>query len=210
MNRIIIILITLVVGYCSLAPKKQFPQKKYFILQPAEEKIKKYPKKLTSLRVVKFRISKLYENKGLVYKKSDVSYDSDFYNEFLIPPTQLLTERVEDWLLKSGMVEQTAGRTRFLEAEYILEGYIHSLYGDFTDKQNPRAILGIDFYLIDNNSMGIKFSTKLMREQKLKQPTAEQLVKGWNIALTEILVRFNQELSNASLRNNKPKNKKPL
>ncbi|MEM7181884.1 MAG: hypothetical protein AAF518_13285 [Spirochaetota bacterium] len=187
-------------GYCSLSPQKKFPKKQYYIIEPKYSSSKKSDTKISSIRVVKFRISKLYENKGFVYKKSDVSFDSDFYNEFLISPSQLITERVEDWLLRTGLIGQTASRTRFVEAEYILEGYIHSLYGDFSDKKNPQAVLGIDFYLIDNNNMGVKFSTKLTHKEKLKKAIATELVKGWNRCFSKILLQLTEQLKKSELK----------
>ena len=55
------------------------------------------------LTVRRIRVTPKYEGKGLVYRLSELSYESDFYNEFFISPVSMFTEEIRKQLSESGL-----------------------------------------------------------------------------------------------------------
>lgn len=179
--------------------KKEFPEKKFFIIEPNQSKIIKRNPKIEKLKVNKLRISPFFEGKELVYRKNDVTYETDFYNEFLIFPASNITEQITNWFISSGLVKYSLNRTPTLDSFYVLEGTINSLYGDFRD-DTPKAVLEIEFYLLDDASK-VLFKKAYKTQTTLEKKEPESLVKGWNIGLTKIILKLEKDLRKLKLDN---------
>ena len=180
---------------CISSLKQNYPEKKFYILEPDQTAIKKYPLKFNSIKIINFRISNVYESKGFIYKYKDSSFEIDFYNEFLVPVPGMVTEKTGDWLIQSGVIMHTANRSRLLESDFILEGFIKSIYGDFSNEEKPKAVLEIDFYVLNNDTMGIKSGRLYSQSIDIKEANSESLIVGFNQALTNILLDLTQDIS---------------
>ena len=55
------------------------------------------------LDVHRLTIDRTYDFKGLVYKKDAHEYEIDYYNGFLVSPSQMITDRVRRWLSEAGL-----------------------------------------------------------------------------------------------------------
>jgi cholesterol transport system auxiliary component len=175
---------------------KPFPQKRSFLIQAPRPHALPAPVKGTVISVHRFRVSPQFEAKGFVYRKSDVAYESDFYNEFFISPGAMLSEEVRGWLAGSGLFHQVTRSSGYAAADYVLKGEVTALYGDYTSSNSPVAVLGIRFFVVHNVSPqpGLFFEKHYHEEIPLKQDTAEALVRGWSEALKGILTVFEEDL----------------
>jgi cholesterol transport system auxiliary component len=131
-----------------------------------------------------------------------MSYESDFYNEFLTSPEPMITEEVVKWLAASGLFEQIVDVSGQVAPTHILEGEILDLYGDYSRGTQPKAIMDIRFSLIHDiaGRSELVFQKHYRQEVPLRGETAETLVQGWNQALEKILTEFEQDLTKVDLR----------
>ncbi|MCB1159046.1 MAG: hypothetical protein H7A25_17955 [Leptospiraceae bacterium] len=199
MKQFIYLLTLLSLFSCGSILQKEYPKKKYFILEASKEKVPQYPEKFRTLKVINFRTSSLFEPKGFVYKYQDISYEIDFYNEFLINPNQIFTEETGNYLMATGLVKNLANHSRMISSEFFLEGYISELSGEFIEENSPKASIGLDFYLLRSEDNKIFFHKKYISKVPFKEKNPELLVKAWNEALTKILKEFAADLNKKEL-----------
>lgn len=176
--------------------EKSFPEKRYFILDVPRHGNLHLRGEGVVLRVRKFHVSPRYRGKGFVYRKGDLSYESDFYNRFFILPSSLITEEVSQWLASSGLFQNVVSTTSQLETTHVLEGVVNALYGDYSRQSPARAVLEIQFFLIKDVSARseIVFQKKYRKEVVIEESSPESLVKGWNKALRQILTDLEENL----------------
>jgi uncharacterized lipoprotein YmbA len=155
------------------------------------------------LRVRTFRVSPRYEGKKFVYRGESLSYETDFYNEFLTSPDTMITEEVRQWLADSGLFQQVVGFSGQVQPTHILEGTITDLYGDFSERGSPgRAALQIEFYLSEDIAGRSEpvFHNRYRQEVRIQKDSPEELVQGWNRALARILTDFEEDLREVDLK----------
>ncbi len=184
------------------APKKSFPEKRYYVLDVSRPSGSSPPAEKAVLTVRRFRVSPRYEGKGLVYRRRELSYESDFYNEFLISPGSLLAEEVRQWLAASGLFQNVVDTSSYMEATHILEGNVAALYGDYRERGSPRAVLDVQLFVIDNTSVlsGIVFQQEYRKEVASDGNSAEALVDAWNEALRQVLTDLEVDLRGLDLK----------
>jgi cholesterol transport system auxiliary component len=186
----------LVTGAC-VNVKQGPPEKRYYALTVTRAAKPDSNGTAYVLRVKPFRVSALYEDKGFVYRDGELNYISDFYNEFLVSPGPMLTGEVVKWLNASKVFKTVLDTPSQVLPEYVLEGAVTSLYGDFRDLKNPKAVMEIQFFLIaaDLPKAGVVAQGQFRKELAITSPTASALVKGWNDALVGILIDFENMLT---------------
>ena len=188
----ILIIIFLSFNNCGNILKKEFPQKKYFILEPDYSKIIQNSKHFNSIKVVRIKISPFFEGKNFVYRQGEFNYESDFYNEFLIFPSNLFLECITRWLAESNTGEVLSNT--IYEDTYLISASVDSLYIDFRNEKTPKSILEIQFTLQKNNEQESLFKKKYSYEGKLEIISPEEIIKSWNIGLTDLLQKFESDI----------------
>ena len=186
---------TLLVGGCSF--KKQYPAKQSFLVEASRAGEARASSSPIVLRVRSMQVAAPFEGKSFVYRTSGLGYQTDFYREFLVAPRALLTEQTRQWLGASGLfrfVLDPAGKS---DATHSLEGNSFALYGDFRDAASPKAVLAIEFFLIDQQpaTSQIIFHKSYRQEVPIENRTPETLAKGWGKALSQILAALEPDLA---------------
>jgi ABC-type uncharacterized transport system auxiliary subunit len=145
------------------------------------------------------RISPRYADKSFVYRTSDAGYESDFYNQFLTSPDTMISEEVRKGLAASPAFKYVVGPATQLQPNYVLEGSVNALYGDFRNLNQPAAVLEIEFFLHneDTANSGIVMQKRYTKIVPLSGRSPEALIKGWSQALGSILTDLNTDLQNA-------------
>jgi cholesterol transport system auxiliary component len=157
------------------------------------------PVKGAIAEVSRFSVSPGSEGKEFIYRTGELSYESDFYNQFFRPPGAMLTEISIRWLGDTGLFEDVLSTVTQAGANYFIEGNIVQLYGDY--RSSPKAVMQIQFLLLkyttddtyDDNT-GIVFANSYSREIPIPSKTPGDLMTGWNTALGEILNAFLADL----------------
>jgi len=184
---------------------KNFPEKRFFVLSASRSAGISLSPSDAILRIRRFRVSPRFEGKGLVYRKGNSNYESDFYNEFFISPALMIAEEVDKWLKGSGLFQYVTSSSSPVEPTLELQGKISTLYGDYRDTRVPKAVLEIQFFLVRNVSSRpvIVFQKTYHEEYILKGNSPETLVTGWNLALEHILTQFETNLKDLDLNEGK-------
>jgi cholesterol transport system auxiliary component len=197
-------LLIVIIGVFGLFPfiagcinlEKSYPEKRYFTLDAsrAEDVTSTDTEKVITIR--RFRVSPKYEGKGLVYRLKEVNYESDFYNEFFISPSSMFTEEIRKRLAGSGLFKYVVEPSSLLDSTYSLEGAVTSLYGDYRVNTAPKAVLEIQFFLLQETDSNPKiiYQSQYHKEEPFKNNTPDELVKSWNSAFNQILTEFENDL----------------
>ena len=181
------VLLALAGGCVSI--EKGYPDKRYFVLAIEPSVNPSNPPGNAILRVSAIRVSPRYEDKSFVYRTSESSYESDFYNQFLVSPAALLGEEVRKGLVRSQIFRHVINSSSQVEPTHVLEGVVDALYGDFRDPSAPKAVLEMEFFLSKESAAKAEIvaAKRYARTVNVNGRSPEALVKGWNEALEGIL-----------------------
>jgi cholesterol transport system auxiliary component len=184
---------------------KAYPEKHYFVLNVSRGKKPLLSTSNAFLKIQRFRVSPQFEGKAFVYRKGNLNYESDYYNEFFISPGLMITEEVKKWLAESGLFKYVMGSSSPVEPTFKLEGAVNALYGDYSDTEAPKAVLEIQFFLVRNLSSGpvIVFGKTYHEEILLKGHSPDALATGWNLALEHILTELEANIKSLDLKEGK-------
>ncbi|BDA79875.1 hypothetical protein LPTSP3_g28050 [Leptospira kobayashii] len=173
---------------------KTFPEKKFFLIETGFSSPNLSPSKGSAVKVRRFSISQKFEGKELVYRKDDVSYESDYYNLFFIPPATNLKEEILKGLIQLKLFEWDASSNTKIEPTHYLEANVRSLYGDF--RNSPKAVLEIEFlfYIETEGNTKILLRKTYEKAAPIGKKEPEALVLGWNEALGQIAKELETDL----------------
>ena len=176
--------------------ERSYIEKHYFILDSSPADDISPPDTGKVLTVRRLRVSPKYEGKGLVYRLKELSYESDFYNEFFISPVSMFTEEIRKRLAGSGLFKHVVDPSSLLDSTYILEGAVTALYGDYRVSTAPKAVMEIQFLILQETAgcPEIVLQRQYHKEERLNGSTPDALVKSWNTALNQILTEFENDL----------------
>ncbi len=176
--------------------EKDFPEKRFFILDASRNDDISSSDTEKVLTVRRLRVSPRYEGKGLVYRLKEMSYESDYYNEFFISPASMFTEEIHKRLAGSGLFKHVVDPSSLLDSNYTLEGAVTTLYGDYRVSTAPKAVMEIQFFLLQETagSPKIILQRQYHKEEPLSGSTPDALVKSWNTTLNQILTEFENDL----------------
>ncbi|MBW7989808.1 MAG: hypothetical protein FVQ84_07320 [Planctomycetes bacterium] len=128
---------------------RQAYNKKYYVLSTRRETKSIQDEKDSILEVRHFTIDSAFSGKGLVYRIGEFEYESDFYNELLVSPSAMITEKARAWLSESGLCKRVLDPGSQIDPTHIIEGNITAFYGDFSDKLSPAAVMEIRVFLLE-------------------------------------------------------------
>jgi len=171
--------------------ERSYPDKRYFMIEVQDGKNSSNPGTHV-LSVPNLYISPRYADRNFIYRTSETEYEADFYNQFLSPPATMISEEVRQTLAATSPFKFVLGPASTLSANYVLEGSINVLYGDFRSPAAPAAVMEIEFFLHNENpaEAGIVLQKRYEKSVPLKERSPEALVRGWNRALEEIVALF--------------------
>lgn len=177
------------------------PVKEMYLLQaPPAAQAATTPRPAT-LKVGTIAVGAPFRGKSMVYREGDLKYESDFYNEFFATPSAMLTEGAGTWLAAAGLFREVLPAAANADGDYVLEGFVSELYGDYRDSAKPVAVLTGKFFLIDNRVLtGVPvWQTELKQRVALSTRSPGALAAGLNSAWTAMLGDLSRELAAAKL-----------
>lgn len=192
------LIIVLIAGGCSI--KQSYPAKDYFALEVSRETEATPPSEGKTLLVRDFIVSPKFADKGFVYRLTDLNYETDYYNEFLVPPGALLSEDTREWLAGSGIFDLVGDRSTLVSPTYTLYGRITGLYGDMRMKGQEKAVLEVRVFVFEHldpdvtRDTDLRFQKKYREEVPLSARSPAALVEGWNEAFRQFLTALEEDL----------------
>ena len=196
-NRIVSAVLLLFIScYGCVSLERNYPEKRYFVLEVSESVIPANPAGDRILSVSNLRVSPRYADRSFVYRISEAGYETDFYNQFLTATDVMIGEEVRRGLGASRVFKYVVGPSNQLQPNYVLEGSVNAVYGDFRNLNAPAALLEIEFFLHNEDvaNPGIVMQKRYVKSVPLSERSPEALVKGWNAALNEILAALIADL----------------
>jgi ABC-type uncharacterized transport system auxiliary subunit len=180
--------------------ERSYPEKRYFVIE-VKASTDNNPDAGQVLSMPYLQISPRYADRGFIYRTSETEYESDFYNQFLSSPAVMITEETRKALAASAKFKHVVGPTSPLTANYVLEGSINALYGDFRKPTSPAAVLEIEIFLHNENpgNPGVVLQKRYMKSVPLNERSPEALVRGWSEALEAIAGMFIADLGERKL-----------
>jgi hypothetical protein len=141
------------------------------------------------------RMSTSFASSELVYRLDDVRFAQDYYHRFMAPPALMLSSSMAEWLARSGPFSIVqAGATA--SAPLVLEATFQELYGDFRDSRTPEAVITVQFSIVDVSGSAAEtvLAKTITRRIAIERSSAPQLVRGYNVALGQILDELRTEM----------------
>lgn len=145
------------------------------------------------LAIRKLQIAAPFDGRPLVYRNGEFSFARDPYAEFLEPPAQELMTPLQGLLLGTGDFSQVVENGSALRPDTLVEITVSQLFGDFRERENPKAILTMQFTFFDAPNglpAEVIFHKEYARAIPLGAPAAAALMKGWNQALADIFTEL--------------------
>ena len=186
------------VGGCSVV--RTAPVKAMFLLDPAMPPPVAKPQP-GALRVGTINVAAPFRGRSFVMREAELKYDSDYYYEFLAAPANIIgdaTTRALSTARVFGTVLPLAVPT---DSDWLLEGFVGSIYGDARVTAQPVAVLQITYYLSKAASgSGTPFWTKgYERRIAFESGSVSKYVAALNIALGELLAELAKDLAALTL-----------
>jgi cholesterol transport system auxiliary component len=155
----------------------------------------------STLKVGSIAVAAPFRGKSLVYRESELKYESDFYNEFFVTPAAMFTESASAWLATSGIFKDVLPASANADGDFVLEGFVSELYGDYRVAGKPVAVLTARFFVLDNSVFtGVPvWQTELKQRVPLANTNSETLAAGLNAAWGAMLTDLSRELAAAKL-----------
>lgn len=153
------------------------------------------------LRVGSVAIAAPYRGRSFVYRESDLKYETDYYHEFLVAPAANITDATVRALTAAKVFAVVAPPGVAVDADWVLDGFVESLYGDGRTPAKPSAVLRITWFLrpYDGNAGVPLWTRSYERAIPFTTGSAAAYVEAQNQALAEILAELARDLAAVKL-----------
>ena len=150
------------------------------------------------LEIRRFTSNAAFSGKNLIYRAGEFEYESDFYNEFLISPAAMITEKARNWLSTSGLFQEVLDPGSHVDATHVIEGNVIALYGDLRTRSQPTAVMEIRVFLLEigpGRDPVIVFGKTYKSSVVLESESPGGLVSALDRCLVEILTNLEEDLA---------------
>ncbi|MEO6845630.1 MAG: ABC-type transport auxiliary lipoprotein family protein [Chthoniobacterales bacterium] len=151
-----------------------------------------------ALSIDQLQIASPYANQGFVYHLPGGTVQSDYYHLFLSAPQFNIAEQLKASLRKSGHFRTVSGYNQSQGADYILNGNIEALYGDYTNPQQPFAVVAMRIYLskkVESSSIDKNLLGHYEKRIPLSRNSPDGLVKAWDTGLASIFANIEHDIT---------------
>lgn len=140
-----------------------------------------------------------FDERSLVYRTGDYSYEPDPYAQFLSPPSQELAATISGILSADGYFAAVDGMGSAATPDVLVEINISQLYGDIRKPASPYAVLAMQVIFVKarNGLPGkVILERSYSRRIPVKSATPGAFMEGWNRALSEIFAEVASDFRN--------------
>lgn len=171
-------------------------RKEYYILEVTRDAPPVATKIDETLEVRRFSVNTAFATRSLVYRLSEYQYEPDYYRQYLIAPGAMITEETRHWLATSGLFKQIVPPGSQITPSYTLQAIVTALYGDFTDKAAPVAVLRIRFFLAQQKGGDevIVFSQSYRTAMPISATTGQAFIDALSKDMVEVLTHLEADL----------------
>jgi cholesterol transport system auxiliary component len=191
-------LLALAAGLCGCANpfSRPFPDKTIFVLQvprPGPRQPAPRPRVLLMRDVT---AASNAEARGLVTRLPDGRQQTDFWNEFALPPARLVDDQLRRWLEESGAVSAVLGPGSLVQSAAALEVTLLALYADLADRARPAVVVSLSFLLLNTQRTPPGLITQAMLSERVPIQATDPaaIVAGMNAALATMFAEIERRM----------------
>lgn len=173
-------------------------QKQHYILDARRASSVAASDSANIIEIRRFTSNSAFSGKSLIYRSGEFEYESDFYNEFLISPAAMITEKARNWLSASGLSRRVLDPTSYVDPTHVIEGNVTALYGDLRAKSSPTAVMELRVFLLETKTGKepvIVFGKTYKSSVGLESEGPGGLVSALDRCLVEILTDVEEDLA---------------
>ena len=186
--------------FSACAFNRPAPVKQQYLLDPPVPAAVAKPQP-TSVRVGGINVAAPFRGRNFVLREADLRYETDYYNEFLVPPATMLTELTTRALERSRAFARVVPPGYSAEADWVLDGFASALYADERDGKKLSADVAVSYYLFQSSGgSGMPVWTHdYQKHVPLTGSTTEAYAAALNVAFGEIFTELTRDLAAADL-----------
>ena len=200
LRRVLLPTLIVFLAGCGLATRPATVKQTY-LLAPQMPAAAAKPVHAVTLKVGSIAVGTPFRGRSFVYREEELRYESDFYNEFFVSPSAMLTADVGTWLAASGIFREVLPSSANVDGDFVLEGLVSEIYGDYRDAGKPAAIMSAKFFLIDNRGInGVPiWQIELKQRAAMTSRSPDALAAAYSKAWTAMLADLARELAAVKL-----------
>jgi hypothetical protein len=142
------------------------------------------PVNIATVNVSQFDACIAMKRIGFIYRRSATRFETDFYNEFMASPSEMITSNFERTLLLNGF-NVIPGL-----ADYSIYGSLNAFFVDFRDSESPKSVIDLNIVTRSNIEQKLVGTKHYFYEHPLDAKTPEAAVEAFNVCLKKILSEF--------------------
>lgn len=142
------------------------------------------------------RVAPAFDARPFITIEYDGRAEADFHRHFFLPPGEMLTTQVRQWLTDARLFAHVTDLGSLKEPDLILETFVPTLSREL-GPSSAKALLAVQFLLLRpgrDASANIVLQRDYRREAALQTSSAQELVRAWEKALHEIMTAFESDL----------------
>lgn len=141
------------------------------------------------------RTAPAFAGKSLVYRTGESEYETDYYNQLLMTPAEIVTRTLTEWITSTGW---TVCPPATPKDSYTITPLLDELYGDFRDPTNPYAMIKMRLLLTVTDPGGQGVNTLMNRPYQtrviLRKNTVRELIAAYSKGLEKIFSHFQKDI----------------
>ncbi len=100
------------------------------------------------------------------------------------------------WLRASRLFESVVDYSSPIQAKYVLEGNVRSIYGDYREQGQAQAVIELQVFLTPEaaSEAGVMLQRDYSQRVNIPDNSSAALVAGWNQCLSDILTELERDL----------------
>ena len=184
------------IGGCS----RPSPIKGTFVLEPAvPPPVARTQKGL--LQVGSVTVAAPFRGRQFVFRETDLKYETDYYNEFLVAPAANIAEATARALSAAKVFATIAPSSVTIDPDWVLDAFVDALYGDGRNMSKPEAVFAVTFFLRRQaGDAGVPiWSRNYQKRVAFATGSAADYVAALNTAFGEILGELAKDVSALTL-----------
>ncbi|MCA9408371.1 MAG: hypothetical protein H6755_02585 [Candidatus Omnitrophica bacterium] len=151
---------------------------------------------LFQINIEKFTATSRYEARGLIYRREESRFENDYYNRFHAFPADLATEGAIKWFAGAQQLQLITPDLINVKTDFLLQGVLIELYGDFREENNSGAVIEIQFTFLNQETLPpiVIFQKTYSERIPLTTTALGALMQGYTDGFQKIFAQLESDI----------------